>query len=93
MMPARLRDIVQGMVVEVHGAGGEFVQQRLPEMRARAIDERDRGALAVAQRIAEAGRQLETAGAAADDDYLMQLRHGAEFSSGSDFTGFPAPLK
>ena len=47
VVPARLREVVEVVLVEVHAAGGDFVQQRLPQVRARAVDERHaRAALA-----------------------------------------------
>src|SRR5262245_23969814 len=37
VMPPRLRQVVERMVVEIHAAGDELVEQRLPQMGARAI--------------------------------------------------------
>ena len=72
MVPARLREVVERMLVEVHGAGGELVQQRLPQVRARAVDERHERLPAAAERVAQARRELDAARAAADDDDLVQ---------------------
>ena len=49
------------------------MQQRLPDVRARALDERDPRLLLAAELVAEARRQLQTAGAAADDDDVRQV--------------------
>ena len=77
MVPVGLGQIVQRVVVEVHAAGGDLVQQRLPQMGARLVDQRDLGLAALAQLVAEAGHQLEPAGAAADDDDPRQGGRGA----------------
>ena len=52
---------------------------RLPEMRARAVDQRDLApCLRLPERVAEPGRELEPARAAADDDDRGAARHGAD---------------
>ena len=40
VVPARLREVVELVVVHVHAAGCDLVQQRLPQVRAAAVDER-----------------------------------------------------
>lgn len=74
MVPARLRQIFELVVVEVHAAGRDLVQQRLPEVGARAVDERDLGALLLAEGVAEARGELKAAGASADDDDAVHGR-------------------
>ncbi len=74
MMPARLREIVEIVLVEIHAARRNFVQQRLPQMRAGAVDERHARATLAAQPVAEPRGELETAGAAADDHDAMTFR-------------------
>src|SRR5690349_17621798 len=73
-VPARLREVVELVRVDVHAARGHFVQERLPEVRAAAIDERHVGAALLAERVAQARGELEPAGAAAHHD--DPLRHG-----------------
>ena len=72
VMPARLEQIVQLVVVEVHAAGRDLVQQRLPQVRARLVDQRDQRLLALAELVAQARGELEPAGASADDDDPVQ---------------------
>jgi len=71
VMPARLREVVELVLVDVHAARRHLVQQRLPDVRAAAVDERDRGAPHAPEAAAESRRELESAGTAADDDDLM----------------------
>ncbi len=74
MVPARLREVIELVLVGIHAAGGDFVQERLPQVRARAVDERDHRALPAPERVAEPGCELEPAGAAADDHYVVHTR-------------------
>ena len=53
------------------------MQQRLPDVGARLVDQRDLRLLRLPERVAERGRQLEPAGPAADDHDVMQARAGA----------------
>jgi len=62
MMPARLRQIVELILIGVHTAGSHFMQQRFPQMGAQAIDERDRGDTMLAKCVTKARCKLETAG-------------------------------
>ena len=71
-MPVRLREIVELVAVDVHAARCDFVQQRLPHMRARAIDEDYVGLPALAEGVAQAGREFQAARSAADDDDAMR---------------------
>jgi len=77
VVPVRLRQKVELVMAEIHAAGGDLVQQRLPQMGARAIDQRDLGAVARAQPVAQPGRKLQPAGAATDDDNAVRgVGHG-----------------
>jgi len=64
------------VVVEIHAAGGKFMEQWLPEMGARAINERDQRLAAPAQHVAEARGELHPSRSAADDYDLMRISHG-----------------
>ena len=72
VVPVRLRQIVQLVRAQVHAAGGDLVQQRLPQMGAALVDEGDVRALALAELVAQARGQLQSASAAADDDDAVQ---------------------
>ena len=87
VVPARLKQIVQLVVVEVHAAGRDLVQQRLPQVRARLVDQRDQCLLAFAELVAQARGELEAAGASADDDDSVQpgrsgISHGSIVDTG-----------
>ena len=58
-VPVRLRQVVDLVHAQVHAAGGDLVQLRLPDVRARLVDQRDVGPAALAERVAEPRRQLE----------------------------------
>ena len=72
VMPVRLREVVGLVHPDVHAAGRDLVQVRLPEVRARLLDQRDVRLLPLAERVAESRREFEAAGAAADDDDPME---------------------
>ncbi len=76
MMPARLGEVVELVRVDIHASGGDLVQQGLPQMCLVSIDQRHRGAPAPRERIARAGRELETSRASADDDDMVWTGHG-----------------
>gem|GEM_PF-237435 len=71
-VPVRLRQIIELVQAEVHAAGGDFVQQRLPQVGARLIDERDRRLPSPAELVAEPRCKLQSARTAADYDDLVQ---------------------
>ena len=73
VMPARLREVIQIVLVEVHAAGGDLVQQRFPQMSARTVDERDLRAALASELVAQTRRELEATGAATDDYDLMHV--------------------
>jgi len=72
----RLGQIVELVLVHVHAAGRNLVQQRLPEMAAGAIHQSNsRSTLAAAtERVAEPRCQLQPGSAATDHDDLVQRR-------------------
>ena len=72
-VPVALRLVFELVLRRIHAAGRDLVQQRLPDMRARALDERDLRLLLAAELVAETRRQLQAAGAAADDDDVRQV--------------------
>ena len=67
-MPVRLRKVIGLVDAHVHAAVRQLVQMRLPEVRARALDQRYVRLVAPSQRVAELRRELEAARTAADDD-------------------------
>ena len=67
-MPMRLGEIVHLMGAGIEAAGGDFVQQGFPQMRARAFHQRDARFSFPAQPVAEPGHELKPRGAAADHD-------------------------
>ena len=68
-----MRDQFERIRFAVHRSGSNFVQQRLPDVDARLLDERDRR-LAAPERRAEQRRQMQPRRAAADDNDPMQRR-------------------
>ena len=61
MVPVRHEEVIDVVQVGVHPSGGDLVQQRLPQVRREAVDERDGRASAPAQRVAELGRERKPA--------------------------------
>ena len=72
-VPVGLREVVDLVSGDIHASGGNFVQLRLPHMRAVSLDQRDVELSLAPVFVAEARRQLQTAGSASDD-------HDAGFS-------------
>ena len=68
MMPVCLCEIVERMVAGIHGACGDLVKQRLPEMGACPVDEGHLRLAPSAEGVAEARDEFEPAGSPADDD-------------------------
>jgi hypothetical protein len=56
----------------VHAPGGDLVEQRLPDVRFKAVDQRDLGAFAVPQLVAQRGGERQASRAASDDDDAMR---------------------
>ncbi|MNN26956.1 hypothetical protein D3C81_1404770 [compost metagenome] len=67
VVPFRLGDIVQLILRGVERAGGHFVQQGFPDVGEIGVDQGDLGLAAFTQGAAEPGRELQPAGAAADN--------------------------
>jgi len=65
-VPMRLGEVVDLIDAGIHAAGRYRVQQRLPQMHARAFDQHHARPGAPAEPFAETGRELQSAGAAAD---------------------------
>ena len=74
MVPFCLGDIVEFVFGRVQGAGGHFVQQRFPDVGQVRVDQHYTGRTTLAQSLTQTGSQLQTAGAAANDDNTMS--HG-----------------
>src|SRR5205814_5507497 len=79
VVPARLREVVALVRVEIEAARGDLVQQRLPQVRGRAVDERHGTAAPARDAVAQPGGQLQSARPAADDHDMMQARHSSYF--------------
>ena len=78
VVPFRLGDIVEFVFGGVQGTGGHFVQQRLPDVGQVRVDQHHAGRAALAQSLTQAGSQLQTAGAAADNDNTMGHRDNSQ---------------
>jgi hypothetical protein len=74
-MPARLGEVIELVGVDVEAARGDLVQQRLPDVGGRTVDERHRGAAPAPEAVAETRGELQSARAAADDHDMMLIRH------------------
>ena len=72
MVPVGDGEVVEVVRVGIHAPRCHFMQQRLPQMRRVLVDERDIGALAAAETLAQERGQRQAAGAAADDDDTMR---------------------
>jgi len=83
-VPMRLREVIELVDIEVDGAGRQFVQVGLPEMRTTALDERDLRATAPTEGVAETGGKLEAAGTATDDDDVGTVVGGRSWDHGPD---------
>ena len=68
MVPMRLSHVVQLMLGPVQAARGHRMQQRLPNMGARALNQRHIGRARPAQRVTQPGDQLQPGCTAADDN-------------------------
>ena len=77
-VPMRLGEIAQLIFARVDAACRHFVQQRLPDVRPSAIDQRDVRLPTPAQTVAETSGKLQPSGAAADHDDPVQLLRGAQ---------------
>ncbi|MNI31881.1 hypothetical protein D3C73_857760 [compost metagenome] len=71
VVPFGLGDIVEFVFGRVQGTGRHFVQQRFPDVGQVRVDQHHTGRAALAQSLTQTGSQLQTAGAAADNDNTM----------------------
>ena len=76
VVPVRLREVVDLVRADVHAAGGDLVQLRLPDVRAVLSISVTSRAAARPSLSPSRGGELEPAGAAADDDDAVALRCG-----------------
>ncbi len=71
MMPARLGKIIQFVVVLIHAASGDPMQQRFPQMSTRAVNQGDAHATLATEPVTKPGGEFKSARAATDDDEAM----------------------
>src|SRR3989338_6587299 len=71
MVLVRLGDVINVVLVRVEGPGRDLVQQRLPQVGEVGVHERHVRLPAPAEAVAEPRRELDPAGAAADNDNAM----------------------
>ena len=72
MVVARVRQVAERIHAVIEGTGRHFVQQRFPQMAVVAIHQRDLRFVLAAKFMAQAGRQLQATGAAANNnDFLL----------------------
>ncbi|MDF9878868.1 hypothetical protein OKW12_000036 [Pseudomonas silensiensis] len=71
VVPFRLGNIVEFVFGRVQRPGRHFVQQRLPDVGQVRVDQHHAGRATFAQSLTQTGSQLQTAGAAANDDNTM----------------------
>src|SRR5680860_57903 len=77
MMVAGVREIVKLVLAGVEGAGGDFVQQRFPQMRGRYSDQGNLRRAALAELVAQHSGEFQPAGAATyDNDTVRVGCHG-----------------
>jgi hypothetical protein len=62
------------MAADIHAAGRDFVEQRLPQMGARLFDKRDIRKTMPPEAVAETCDELQPAGTAADYDDAVEVR-------------------
>ena len=70
-VPVRLGQIVQLVLGATQRAGGDRMQQRLPDVGAAAVDQGDADGVRLAVFVAERGGEFQATGAAADDNNPM----------------------
>src|SRR5204862_7979535 len=75
VVPARLREVVELVRVYVHASCGDFVQERLPQMRFVHVHQGDCRPPLARVAIAGARRELQASGPSADDDDVMRAAH------------------
>ncbi len=77
MVLASMGAVIDFVGVGVQGAGGNFVQQGLPDMGQTGVHQGNAGFLALAQFISQTGDQFQATGTAADDHNMMQVIHNS----------------
>src|SRR4051812_24133863 len=87
MVPMRLRQVVDFVHAEIHAAGPDLMQQRLPQMGPILVDKGNVGLFAPTQLVAEPGHELQPAGAAADDYDAMEIGRLAHHVLRSELAG------
>ena len=75
VVPARLGEVVELVRVYVHASCGDFVQERLPQMRFVHVHQGDCGPSLACVTIARTRRELQAPGPSADDDDVMWAGH------------------
>ncbi|RMT87423.1 hypothetical protein ALP41_00352 [Pseudomonas savastanoi pv. nerii] len=78
VVPLGLSHVVQLVFIRVERTRRDLVQQRFPDMRQVGVDQRDTGRAFLAQGFTQAGRQLQTACAAANDNNTMRHKDYSE---------------
>jgi len=81
-VPARLREVVELVRVNIHASGGHLVQEGLPQMGFVLIHKGHGGASSASEAIPRPRRELKPSGAAADDNDAMGIGH--EISAGRE---------
>ena len=61
------------MLRGIHTAGGDFMKQRLPEMGAGTLDQRNPRLALGRQTVAKARYELQSPGPSAHDDNMVQM--------------------
>ena len=85
MMPVRLRQIVDSMVANIQAPGCHLVQKWLPDVRPRAVNERDLCFLATTEPVSQLScAELQPGCTAADDDDLVDRRLGGTSNLGPE---------
>src|SRR5207248_11707626 len=74
MVPMRLRQVVDLVHAEIHAAGSDLIQERLPQMGAAFVHEGHIGPFVTTQLVAEPGHERQPGRAAAADDDVMEIR-------------------
>ena len=73
IVPVGVREIVDLMLRGIHAAGGDFMKQRLPEMGAGTLDQRNPRLALGRQTVAKARYELQSPGPSAHDDNMVQI--------------------
>src|ERR1700730_3776541 len=74
VMPMRLGKVIERMLVEIEAARRHGMEKRLPEIRARLVDERDPSSLAPCERVAQACGKFQSRSTTTDDSDFMKCR-------------------